>query len=72
MKVTLAEFENELERYFDIALREPVEIVEDGETRFVVMSLGQYKLLTKEHAIAESEAAPEQAQLDAGLDSDPR
>lgn len=79
MKVTIGEFQDNVELYQDKAEREPVAIVKDGETRSVLVSAALFETLIKgrlsravEHldedtlaAIREARVSEEHAHLDA-------
>jgi PHD/YefM family antitoxin component YafN of YafNO toxin-antitoxin module len=78
MKVTIGEFQDNVELYQDKAEREPVAIVKDGETRSVLVSAALFETLlrgrlsrTVEHldddalaAIREARVSEEHAHLD--------
>jgi PHD/YefM family antitoxin component YafN of YafNO toxin-antitoxin module len=82
MKVTLEAFEKDLEHLLDVASSEPVEIVDNGSTRFMLVSWDHYELLIKgrivrrveemddatRRAVAAAEPGPGSAQFDAEVD----
>ena len=83
MKITSAEFQQNVDRYQDAALQEPVAITKNGRDHTVLVSAALFEVLTKGRivrrvedlddetieAITHSEVAPEHAHLD-GLIAD--
>jgi hypothetical protein len=82
MKVKLAEFENAVTHYLDVALCEPVEISTEERNHLVLISWDHYELLLKgrivrridemdeatRRAIAAAEPGSKCAEFDAELD----
>ena len=83
MKVSSTEFQQNVGRYQDVAMREPVTITKNGRNHTVLVSAEFFEALTKGRvvrrieeldeatiqAIASAEVPPEYAHLDDKLDS---